>query len=341
MTGRIFERTENMHSKFLSLAAAAAAFIALVLPAAAQDFPQTFEHKFGTTVVETKPERIVTLSYSGVDHYLALGVVPVGIQYWYGDDPYGVWPWAQDALGDSELVALKDVNYEQIAALEPDVIEAVTSGITEEQYRELSKIAPVVATPADQSDWSTPWYDMTRIVGRITGKAAEADAIVDRIQGRFASIVAQHPEWSKMTASVAWAEDTQMGIFRGLDARSQVVQQLGFTITPALNDLGTPEDFYANLSEEELNLLDADLVVWIAGGGNVAPIKALALRNNAKFFKEGSEVVAGLLLADAFSWSSPLSLDFLLDALVPSIEAAVDGDPATVVPLAQESGLID
>lgn len=327
-----------MSVKLLTLAAA---LVALVLPAAAQDFPQTFEHKFGTTTIEQQPERIVTLSYSGVDHYLALGVVPVGIQFWYGDYPFGIWPWAQDALGDSETVALKEVNYEQIAALEPDVIEAVASGITEEQYRELSKIAPVVATAADQSDWSTPWYEISRTAGRISGKQAEAEAIVERIQGRFAKTVADHPEWSGMTASVAWAEESQMGIFRGLDARSQVVTQLGFTITPALNDLGTPEDFYATLSQEQLNLLEADLVVWIAGGGNVDPIKALALRSNAKFFKEGREVVAGLLLADAFSWSSPLSLDFLLDALVPSIEAAVDGDPATVVPLARESGLIE
>jgi iron complex transport system substrate-binding protein len=45
------------------------------------------------------------------------------------------------------------------------------------------------------------------------------------------------------------------------------------------------------------------------------------------------------MLADAFSWSSPLSFDFLLDEMVPNIEAAVDGDPQTKVPTAEAVGL--
>ncbi len=328
-----------MISKHLPPAMAA---LMLAVPASAQDYPQTFEHKFGTTVVDQKAERVVTLSYAGVDHYLALGIVPVGIQYWYGDYPFGVWPWAQEALGDAELVALNEVNYEQIAALEPDVIEAVVSGITEEQYRELSKIAPVVATAADQSDWSTPWYEITRTAGRITGKSDEAEKVVGAIQERIAGIVADHPEWKGMTASVVHTtDDGQLGVFRGLDARSQVITQLGFTITPALDSIGNPEDFYATTSQEQLSLIDADLVVWVSGTNDPAPIKALSLRDRADFYLEGREVFAGTMLADAFSWSSPLSFDYLLDTLVPEIEAAVDGDPATPVPTAKAVGLVD
>ena len=37
-------------------------------------------------------------------------------------------------------------------------------------------------------------------------------------------------------------------------------------------------------------------------------------------------------LSGAFSFSSPLSIPFLLDELVPKLAAAVDGDPATAVP---------
>jgi iron complex transport system substrate-binding protein len=323
----------------LRVSFATAALLALVSTALAQEFPQTFEHKFGTTVLEQKPERIVTLTYSGVDHYLALGVVPVGIQFWYGDYPYGVWPWAQDELGGADLVALSEVNYEQIAALEPDVIEAVVSGITEEQYRELSKIAPVVATAADQSDWSMPWYEITRTVGRVTGEQDKAESVVATLQDRIAGIVADHPEWQGMTASVVHTDGSELGVFRGLDARSQVISQLGFTITPALNDLGTPEDFYATASLEQLPIIEADLVVWISGTNDSAPIQALPLRERAKFYQEGREMFAGTMLADAFSWSSPLSFDFLLDEMVPNIEAAVDGDPQTKVPTAEAVGL--
>ncbi len=239
-------------------------------------------------------------------------------------------------------MALTEVNYEQIAALEPDVIEAVVSGITEEQYQELSKIAPVVATAADQSDWSTPWYEITRTAGLVTGRSEQAEAVVGAIQERIAAIVADHPEWQDMTASVVHTtEDGQLGVFRGLDARSQVITQLGFTITPALDRIGNPDDFYATTSQEQLPIIDADLVIWITGAGDFEPVKALTLRERAPFKLEGREVFAGVMLADAFSWSTPLSLGYLLDTLVPEIEAAVDGDPATEVPTARSAGVLD
>lgn len=39
-------------------------------------------------------------------------------------------------------------------------------------------------------------------------------------------------------------------------------------------------------------------------------------------------------LNGAMSFSSPLSIPYLLDGLVPELSAAVDGDPATAVPSA-------
>ena len=97
----------------------------------ADPFPVTLTHKFGTTTIDTQPERVVSLGFAGIDNLLALGVKPVAVRYWYGDYPYAAWPWAQDALGDAQPVVLKgDLNIEQIAALQPDVIMAVSSGIT-------------------------------------------------------------------------------------------------------------------------------------------------------------------------------------------------------------------
>jgi iron complex transport system substrate-binding protein len=75
---------------FLRLSALAAAFIPLQV--LAKDFPQTFEHRFGTTVVESEPERIVSLDYGGQDDLLALGIVPVAQRNWYGGYPLGTWP---------------------------------------------------------------------------------------------------------------------------------------------------------------------------------------------------------------------------------------------------------
>ena len=48
-------------------------------PASDENFPITIQHAFGETTIESKPERIVTLSWANQDAILALGVVPVVI----------------------------------------------------------------------------------------------------------------------------------------------------------------------------------------------------------------------------------------------------------------------
>lgn len=312
--------------------------IVWALPAMAQEFPQTFEHRFGTTIVEEQPERVVTLTYSGADHYLALGVVPVGLRHWYGEFPHSVWPWAQDALGDAEPFVLTEINYEQIAALQPDVIEGIGSGITEEQYEELSRIAPVIAAEAQYTDYSTPWAERARTVGRIVGQEAEADRLVDDLEARIAAIAAEHPEWGNMEAVIAF-NVTFPGVYRSVDIRAQILGQLGFATPDVIDTLGDEGDFNVEISQEDLTILEADLLVWIIGAGNVEQIRSLALRERLAAHQEGREVFADYLLSGAFSFATPLSLNYLLDRLVPLIEAAVDGDPATPVETTVEAGL--
>src|SRR5690606_20608019 len=54
-------------------------------------FPVTIEHKYGETTIEEEPERVVAVGFTDQDTLLALGVVPVGIRDWYGDQPFATW----------------------------------------------------------------------------------------------------------------------------------------------------------------------------------------------------------------------------------------------------------
>ena len=118
-------------------------------------FPVTIEHAFGETVIESKPERVVTVAWSNQEVPLALGVVPVGMAEvaWGDDDGDGVLPWVEDKLEelDAETPVLFDetdgIDFEAVADTQPDVILAAYSGLTQEEYDTLSKIAPVVAYP--------------------------------------------------------------------------------------------------------------------------------------------------------------------------------------------------
>ena len=89
---------------------------------AGDTFPVTVEHALGTTTIEAEPTRVVTVGVTEQDFVLAVGVIPVGVTEWYGEQPYATWPWAQDELGDAkpEVLTTEDgLDYERIAALEP------------------------------------------------------------------------------------------------------------------------------------------------------------------------------------------------------------------------------
>ena len=153
-------------------------------------FPATVEHALGTTVVEESPQRVVTVGVTEQDFVLALGVTPVGVTDWYGDQPFATWPWAQDELGDAEptvLVNKDGLDYEGIAALDPDLIIGTNAGLDDEAYGKLTAIAPTIAHPKDAPLYFSPWDDQFRLIGAALGKDAETTGIIDDIDAQFAA----------------------------------------------------------------------------------------------------------------------------------------------------------
>lgn len=59
-------------------------------------FPVEIEHKFGTTEIPEEPERVLSLGYQEHDAIFALGVEPIAVRYWFGDETDVIFPWAQD-----------------------------------------------------------------------------------------------------------------------------------------------------------------------------------------------------------------------------------------------------
>lgn len=170
---------------------------------AAAPFPVTIEHKYGSTEVTESPERVVTVGLSDHDAVLALGVTPVAVRDWFGDQPFATWPWARDELGDAQPVVLSpgELNFEQIAGLRPDLILGVYSSLTDQEYVTLAKIAPTVAQPG--VDFGVPWQQQTLTIGRALGMKERADELVDEVESRFADARRQHPGLEAATGVVA------------------------------------------------------------------------------------------------------------------------------------------
>jgi len=80
-------------------------------------------------------------------------------------------------------------------------------------------------------------------------------------------------------------------------------------------------------------------LIWLDPGGAAGHIRELPLRKTLRAYRQGREVYADPLLTGALSHSSPLSLAYALDRLVPLLEQAADGDPRTPVESSAAAGL--
>ena len=123
-------------------------------------YPVTIDHKYGSTEITAEPQRVVLVGLNEQDAMLALGKVPVATSNFL-DVEGGIFPWAEAALGGAPKPVLIDqtdgIPYEQVAGQNPDLIVGLYSGLTDEQYATLSRIAPTVAQPAGQENDSISW----------------------------------------------------------------------------------------------------------------------------------------------------------------------------------------
>ena len=288
-------------------------------------FPVRIQHKFGTTVIPAEPKRVVSIGYHDHESLLAVGVVPVALRYNYGDHPYGVFPWGQKLLGGATPQVLDmpgELDYEAIAALQPDLISAVYSGITREEYARLSRIAPTLAQTGDYIDYGMPWQEQTLMIGTAVGRREQAEAAVAATEALFEAARRAYPHFAgKKVALAVWRENGQIGLLSEQDVRSRVFTDLGFRIPEEFNEL-FGDQFYAFISAEQLRLLDtADVVVWhqMSWSPGRAFIEQHPIYSRLNVAREGRHIFLEGDVDDALQFGTVLSLPYLLDHLVPML----------------------
>lgn len=301
--------------------------------ATADAFPVTIEHKLGSTTISAKPERVVTLGFTDQDYLLALGVVPVGIRDWFGDQPNAVWPWARPLLkGAAPEVLPRELNFEQIAKLQPDLIVAIYTSLTQEEYDLLSQIAPVVTAPAGLADYAITWQEQTRYTGQIVGQTARAEELVTRLEAKIAQARTDHPEFAGTDYAFASVYGGEYYLYGEQSTASRFLTALGFVVPTDILDLTDNANDYLVFSAERMDLVDRSLTLWSEGPNDAGVVALLEnpLYTNLAVHTAGRDLFLGLdLYGGAFSFSSVLSLDLLVDDLVPALALALDGDPAT------------
>jgi iron complex transport system substrate-binding protein len=302
--------------------------------AASSAFPVTVTGgAFGDATVQEAPKRVVTLGWSDQDVAVALGVKPVGVYDIGPDFPLGIGPWAADRLEGAkpQKLSLSDgIPFEKIAALRPDLILAVQSGVLQEDYDKLSKIAPTVTYAKGRGLYVSPWQEQAQIIGKALGQEAKAKALVDATTARLAQAKKDHPDLQGKTFSyMARQTADQVGLYLPNDLRVKFLIDLGMKLSPgqiaATKSIKT--GFYADVSYERLGSLDADaLVAWFNTPKDRETFTGRSVFQNLPVVKKGGFVPLDLIQAQAQGAPTVLSIPWAIDNVVPLIEQGLKGE---------------
>jgi iron complex transport system substrate-binding protein len=297
--------------------------------AAKAAFPATVEHRYGTTTVNQAPQRIVTVGSTEQDVILALGLKPVGVTEWYGDQPYATWPWARAALGDTKPAVLHaddGINIEAVAKLRPDLIVGTNSGMDKNMYKKLSALAPTIAGPKGGTLYFSPWDVQTQLIADALGMHDRGAEVIDDVKRTFADALAAHPEFKGKTVTFSQNAfyDGKLYVYPpGLGV--EFLDLLGFTVNPKIKPLAEPGS-QAEISAERLDVIDADVMVFATE--KPADVKNLLKVPTFKPLKAVAghhTVFTDATLSGAMYFETPLSLPYVAQRLTPLLAEAVAG----------------
>jgi iron complex transport system substrate-binding protein len=301
----------------------------------ADAFPVTLEHAFGETTIEEEPTRVATLGWNDHETALSLGVVPVGAtKMTWGGNEAGSSDWFDAAL--EEAGAEAPVRYDdsdgapvvEIAKLDPDLILATNSGLTEAEYEKLSKIAPVVAYP--DAPWITPWQTSLEMVGEALGRSTLAEEVEAETQARIDAAKAEYPQLedaSLIFAYLTTADLSTIGIYSPEDPRVAFLHDLGMVDAPMVDEAIEDGQFYGTVSAERAADLESDvLITYAETEDEMATYANDPLLGQIPAIESGHAF--GLVdkhLGLAVTNPTPLSIPYTLEHFVPEVAEAVDG----------------
>jgi iron complex transport system substrate-binding protein len=285
----------------------------------------TIKHKFGETTVPAPPKRVVSAGFTEQDDLLALGVVPVAVTNWWGDQPFAVWRWAQPKLGSTQptMLSLADgLQFDQIAALKPDLIVATNAGVDQDSYNRLSAIAPTIPQSSDEPFFE-PWKTQAKTIAQAVSQSDQMNTLISGVDNKFADVAKNNSSLKDKKVLQLQGTFYQDNVIATLPGwRTDYLTQMGLVIPDSIKAYAKPNDSRAFIPRNQLApALDAaDALIWTTeSDADQAALLADPNVMSLKASRANKNVFTGKDLSGAIAFSSPLSLPVVADQLPPML----------------------
>jgi iron complex transport system substrate-binding protein len=283
--------------------------------AAGGNGPVTITHVFGETTIPEPPKRVVSAGFTGQDDLLALGVVPVAVTNWFGDQPFGVWPWALSKVGNAKPVVLNldnGIQVQKIAGLKPDLIVATDAGLDQDTYQKLSAIAPTLAQ-SDGYAFFEPWKDQATAIGQAVFQPGQITSLISGVDKGFAASADKYPQFKNKRVLLLQGRLHQDNAVATTGWRTEFLTQMGLAVADSITSLAVDQQ-RAFISRDKIKsaLGAADVLIWTTESDQdqadlLANPDVAALRSRSVFTTKDQ--------AGAIAYASPLSYPLVADQL--------------------------
>lgn len=306
----------------------------------ADAFPVTITHALGETTIEEEPARVVALGYAEADYPLSLGVVPVGAdKIEYAGNANDSSDWFDEALGEidgaeqpTRFSTADGVPIDKIVRLSPDLVTATQSGITQDEYDQLTDAGiPVVAYP--EAPYNTTWQDSLEMVGQALGRSELAAEVKAETEQVLADTATEFPQLEGKTFTYAGpnADPSSFYVYTVADNRPRLLVELGMKNSELVEQRSEPGQFLFNISAERTAELDADVfLTYATSEANVQELADNPLVNQIPAVADNRWYAqVDPIESIGLSAPSPLSLPGAMEMFIPKVAAAIDGDGST------------
>src|SRR5690554_6733846 len=189
----------------------------------------TIIHDLGTTEVIKNPKTIVALDFASLENLDYLGVKVAGIPK--SNIPSYLQKYQEDT-SIVDLGTLKEINFEKLNELNPDVI--FMSARLQSQYDELAKIAPTIYTEVDYKDYMNAITKNLGYFGDIFGENDKINAAIKEIEGKVDEIKQKASDLDQKALIVlhnngrfsAYGKGSRFGVIHDVLGMKEAVQNL-------------------------------------------------------------------------------------------------------------------
>src|ERR1700757_4410478 len=279
--------------------------------------PVAISHVFWVTIGPEPPKRVVSAGFTEQDDLLALGVVPIAITNWFGDQPFAVWPWAREKLGDAKPVVLNldnGIRVQQIAGLKPDLIVATDAGVDEDPYQKLSAIAPTIPQ-SDGYAFFEPWKEQATAIGHAVFQPDRMKSLINGVDQGFAGVADKYPQFKNKKVLLLQGKLHQDNVVATIGWGTEFLTRMGLAVADSINPFAV-DQLRAFIPRDKINpvLGAAELLIWTTDDENdqtalLANPDVAALRERSVFTTKDQ--------AGAIAFASPLSFPLVADQLPP------------------------